>query len=64
MTDEIKQYIADLLVDLIQPLVLQCSAWVIDHQLSLLETITMISSWIADQFSLSQATMTLTIWEE
>lgn len=64
MTDEIKLYIADLLADIIQPLVLQCSTWIIDHQLSLLETINMISSWIADQFSLSQATITLTIWEE
>ena len=64
LTFHIKQYIADQLFHLIQPLALQCASFIVEKKLSMNEAINMISSWVNDQFSLSQATMTLTIWEE
>ncbi|MFO8078427.1 MAG: hypothetical protein R6U21_07295 [Thermoplasmatota archaeon] len=64
LKEQIKQFIAEELFQLFQPLALQCATMIIDHELSLVESINMISSYIADQFSISQATMTLTIWEK
>lgn len=64
LKEEIKSILQESINDFIQPCSNQCAQHLIESYQSIEKSSTIISSWLLDQFSFSQAIMVLIIWEK